>query len=367
MENSSTTSNNSSRPPTGLRGCLERIGDPSASNLVQSIRSFIISFSNKPPDPEKDSALFQEFLNNMEVAFRSHSLWATCSDEELESTIEGLEKYVMRKLYNQAFASVPEEVNSDKQLFEKIRLLQQFIQPKHLDIKPAFQNESSYMLAQKELQKISSHKAPRDKLMCIFNCCKVINDLLLNVTYTSGEYSVGADDFLPVLIYVIIKANPPQLHSNLLYIQRYRCQSRLVSEVAYYFTNFLSAVYFIRNLNAESLSIDKEEFQKEMDNANSHILGLSFKTSHDIYDHITNTSNESISNLTQEGKGPAELTKNSQINAYFEAFPFMYANAGDLTVDDVHELLDCYKRLVLVYLTRSKENIDNVKDSKGGI
>lgn len=50
----------------------------------------------------------------------------------------------------------------------------------------------------------------------------------------------GADDFLPVLIYVVIHANPPQLASNLEYIQRFRMHSRMVSESAYFFTQLVS-------------------------------------------------------------------------------------------------------------------------------
>lgn len=62
-------------------------------------------------------------------------------------------------------------------------------------------------LAQKELQKINMYKAPRDKLVCILNCCKVINNLLLNASIASNENPPGADEFLPVLIYVTIKVN----------------------------------------------------------------------------------------------------------------------------------------------------------------
>lgn len=51
----------------------------------------------------------------------------------------------------------------------------------------------------------------------------------------------GADDFLPVLIYVVIHANPPQLASNLEYIQRFRMHSRMVSESAYFFTQLVSS------------------------------------------------------------------------------------------------------------------------------
>jgi Rab5 GDP/GTP exchange factor len=49
------------------------------------------------------------------------------------------------------------------------------------------------------------YKAPRDKLACILNCCKVINNLLLNASVISNDNPPGADEFLPVLIYVTIK------------------------------------------------------------------------------------------------------------------------------------------------------------------
>lgn len=51
----------------------------------------------------------------------------------------------------------------------------------------------------------------------------------------------GADDFLPVLVYCVLRAAPTQLASNLAYITRYRLHSRLVSETAYFFTNLVSA------------------------------------------------------------------------------------------------------------------------------
>lgn len=43
---------------------------------------------NNAPNGERDSAAVQEFLGNMETAFRAHTLWAGCSEEELESAGE---------------------------------------------------------------------------------------------------------------------------------------------------------------------------------------------------------------------------------------------------------------------------------------
>lgn len=217
---------NAATAPLTFHDFLERMRHPSAADLVRSIKSFIVSFSSNAPNPERDSRSVQEFLITMEEAFRAHPLWAGATEDELDSAGEGLEKYLMTKLFNHAFGSLPEDAKHDQELSEKMSLVQQFIRPEHLDIQPNFQNETSWLLAQKELQKINTYKAPRDKLVCILNCCRVINNLLLNVSMATNDNPPGADDFLPVLIYVTIKANPPQLHSNLLYIQQYRRQSR---------------------------------------------------------------------------------------------------------------------------------------------
>ncbi|XP_021681425.2 vacuolar protein sorting-associated protein 9A isoform X2 [Hevea brasiliensis] len=367
-----------------------------------SILCFIVSFSNNAPDPEKDSSMVQEFLAKMEAAFRAHPLWAGCSDEELESAGEGLEKYVMTKLFTRVFASLPDDVKVDEQLSDKMSLIQQFIRPENLDIKPTFQNETSWLLAQKELQKINMYKAPRDKLVCILNCCKVINNLLLNASIASNENPPGADEFLPVLIYVTIKANPPQLHSNLLYIQRYRCQSRLVAEAAYFFTNMLSAESFISNINAESLSIEETEFEKNMEFARALLSGLSTDL-----DSLSNQSDQNVGNNLNtevlesklqalnsnkerdssirskssetrsgskdiqyvkdepsvakvpslsdiEDKGALMLLKEDLASVVFREYPYLFAHTGDLTINDVEDLLNNYKQLVFKYVCLSK-------------
>ncbi|KAL3504055.1 hypothetical protein ACH5RR_033896 [Cinchona calisaya] len=386
----------SSTAPLTWHDFLERMRQPSAAPFVKDIKSFIVSFMNNAREAERDSAAVQEFLGNMEMAFRAHTLWAGCSEEELESAGEGLEKYVMTKLFSCVFASLPEDVRVDDQLHEKIALIQQFIQPENLDIKPTFQNETSWLLAQKELQKINMYKAPRDKLVCILNCCKVINNLLLNASIAANENLPGADEFLPVVIYVTIKANPPQLHSNLLYIQRYRRQSRLVSEAAYFFTNMLSAETFIMNIDAKALSMDETEFERNMEYAQTLVSGFSggsdnrpgqsdenvgpLNPKHSWYPNKnqvpkmpnqsslesseTKLTNEepypkdqlskipSISDI--ENKGASVLLKEEKVNQAFQDFPYLYSQVGDLTVEDVEILLNNYKQLVFKYVSLSK-------------
>ncbi|CAN7068932.1 hypothetical protein IGI04_041728 [Brassica rapa subsp. trilocularis] len=372
----------------GLHDFLERMRKPSAGDFVKSIKSFIVSFSNNAPDPEKDSEAVQEFFTKMEAAFRAHPLWSGSSEEDLDSAADGLEKYVMTKLFTRVFASNTEDVISDEKLFQKMSLVQQFISPESLDIQPTFQNETSWLLAQKELQKMNMYKAPRDKLMCILSCCKVINNLLLNASIASKENAPGADEFLPVLIYVTIKANPPQFHSNLLYIQRYRRQSKLVGEASYFFTNLLSAESFISNIDAKSLSMDESDFEMKMESARARLSGLggsqSYQTDHGAAptahnpkrettllqsqssDSLSGTNEtlnqrselpikkaESISDL--ENKGAATLLNdNSEASKIFKEYPYVFASAGDLRVGDVEGLLNDYKQLVFKYVCLSK-------------
>lgn len=386
MENADRHS--TSTAPLTWHDFLERMRQPSAADFVKAIKSFIVTFSKNSPNPERDSAAVQEFLKNMESAFRAHPLWAGCSEEELESAGEGLEKYVMTKLFPHVFASVPDDVKLDDQLHGKMALLQQFIQPENLDIRPTFQNETSFLLAQKELQKINMYKAPRDKLVCILSYCKAINNILLNSSMASNDHPHGADDFLPVLIYVTIKANTPQLYSNLLYIQRYRGQSRLVGEAAYFFTNMLSAMSFVLNINAESLSMDEAEFDKNMESARSLLSGLSAaidelptRSSRNFgHDFKSESSLSSLVNkeeekedhsrvmkmpsvLDLENKGATVLLNEDQLNQVFQDYPYLFSHVGDLTVNDVEDLLNNYKQLVFKYVCLSR-GIDMNKELK---
>lgn len=416
---------NAATAPLTFHDFLERMRHPSAADLVRSIKSFIVSFSSNAPNPERDSRSVQEFLITMEEAFRAHPLWAGATEDELDSAGEGLEKYLMTKLFNHAFGSLPEDAKHDQELSEKMSLVQQFIRPEHLDIQPNFQNETSWLLAQKELQKINTYKAPRDKLVCILNCCRVINNLLLNVSMATNDNPPGADDFLPVLIYVTIKANPPQLHSNLLYIQQYRRQSRLVSEAAYFFTNLVSAESFIKNMDAKSLSMDEKEFEKSMQTAKLLLNGttshVNYPANHSSAEAVQFMSESTIPKMQvhklhqKEGneelqplgeyqasrmsakQPPVSIGKMDQSNEAYakdsseasrmsvqkleekeaaavlhaahtgqliREYPFLYASAGDLRVEDVETLLIAYKELVLKYVSLSKA-VESSSSHKG--
>jgi hypothetical protein len=97
-------------------------------------------------------------------------------------------------------------------------------------------------------------------MVCILNSCKIIYSILNKAS--SEGHAAGADEFLPLLIYVVLKSNPPQMHSNIQFISRFRNPSKMITEAGYYFTHVESAIDFIENLDASKLTIDPEEFER---------------------------------------------------------------------------------------------------------
>lgn len=239
---------------------LAKMRSPDAFDLVKPLKKFLDGFTVEPLSLADSIDHVRKFLDETSRQLNASALFELEDDDFAN---EGMEKYLMNKIYKHCFRPPnSDDECQDQALHDRISLLS-FLQAEHFDISPAcMKQDEEFEKAKKELIRMDSYKAPRDKMICIMNCCRIINNILIKAH--QEENKTGADEFIPLLIYVILCSNPPALLSNLLYIQRFRHPEKLLSEPGYYFTNVLSAVQFIQNMDARALTIDPHYFEQAL-------------------------------------------------------------------------------------------------------
>ena len=226
-----------------------RFFDPLAAEVKESVHSFIHTIASKPFSA-KSKTMLQSYLSAMEHTLSRHALWRDCDTEELAESIDALEKYILSfpGIVDCLCAQTRESVRRDWCIAHQLQRLQ-VITAADLDLPPPALCHPIMVLAITELERLNAVVAPQEKVEVIYRCSVLISRLLADL----GDGMNGADYFLPVFIYVIIKARPRRLFSTIDWVMSFRRPERLCGEREYYFTNFYSAVTYIENCSIKDV------------------------------------------------------------------------------------------------------------------
>lgn len=258
-------------PPFDFQWFLSLLRHKSADPIARYLKSFLNEFNKRTWSAQEQIKIITDFKIFIFDKMQLCPPFSKLSEPEMENSMEGMEKLIMNRLYTRTFSpEVPEghrddsheeDIIIDRLLDDKMTIWH-WIEGRHLDIPNRFlrNGEAFVKLASDELNKINHYRAPRDKVVCVLNCCKVIFGLLRQTNHEEN-----ADSFLPILIYVLIKAHPANLNSNINYIQRFRNPDKLFGEAGYYLSSLQGAVSFVETLDIKSLSITQEEFNRKVD------------------------------------------------------------------------------------------------------
>jgi hypothetical protein len=238
---------------------LETFKHPSCQPVVSEVRDFISRFPKVVPPGQREQAAerIHTFLTSADGKLAQAEVLQGVSKDEMNNMLEGLEKFVVNKLFNRLFQCEPSDIAIDATLSKHIECLS-WVTLEHLEIPVVVSGIDFMNHAVDNLRRIVQFKSPKDKLQCMLNACHLILSVLQQSNGTAD--TATADDFLPLLIYTILKANPSNLHSTLEYIQYFRHPDRLAGADEYLFTNLQSAVSFVQEINASVLTVSEEEY-----------------------------------------------------------------------------------------------------------
>ncbi|KAM7541114.1 hypothetical protein Aperf_G00000038733 [Anoplocephala perfoliata] len=243
-------------------------------------------------DISKFSESVKDFYEFMARRVYSDHIYQYGSTEQKEGLLNAIERFLSVWLYPWAFApSNTDDEEIDLKLQDRIRSFH-WISHKHLDapIDP-YSPQQSRHLEDAILHLIRQNEVlPTEaKLDQIVDCCReIMKALKLNAEAARSPASVAsnqqhqghdeavpsqiydepaADAFIPSLIWIVLRANPPLLHSNLQFITRFANENRVrAGEPACFFAHLCGAVEFIKHLNHESLGMTEDEFEEQMRN-----------------------------------------------------------------------------------------------------
>ena len=200
--------------------------------------------------------LLKESIKNEKKKRYIESIDETEKEIELKEFVNKIEEHIMRKIFKYVYPEEPLE--QDYAFYKKTKLLD-WVTPENLEIKKLYINQLG--LAILCIKKMDEAKSVTEKISCIRNAQTNVNNL---IKFSSGsEKDAGQDETTPIFQYIIIKAHPRRMISNINYIY---CFFDMYhgGQYAFLITQLQSFIAFIENVSHDQLKISKEEFDKNM-------------------------------------------------------------------------------------------------------
>eukprot|EP01017_Pseudomicrothorax_dubius_P038009 TRINITY_DN5640_c0_g1_i2.p1 TRINITY_DN5640_c0_g1~~TRINITY_DN5640_c0_g1_i2.p1 ORF type:complete len:383 (+),score=99.69 TRINITY_DN5640_c0_g1_i2:145-1293(+) len=353
----------------------ERLKQPKSLALYESMMKFTKEVQSGTIKVKDLKTTVQQFIAQFEEDFQN--LWAE-SEEDYQNNCEAIEGIITKLLYPKLI--VLYDTERDRRLSYLFKVFD-FIELSHLEAGPDIDAET-FAHAVENIRKIDQLKKPWDKLIVIVNCCKLVSSMVFHAK--EDDKPTGADDFLPVLIYVVLKAKPANIATNIEFIKDFRSAQRLRGLDEYYFTAFQSALEFIEQLDASKLKIDPEEFERKVEDARARIdfVGEVFDVgalpmSPSREESIADTEERSTKSEGKKDNGLAEMnqSKNVIINSFLNLryvppldsrkLKFATRTADSLLVSEVPDLLAEHKQILAAYNDLRRRLEDTITKGEG--
>lgn len=241
-----------------------------------SIKQFISKFSEYPWKEEKDQKyIFPRKLvlediyegNRSNKIFKSINLYMDIIKKHIKnpktnknlygndfakncnSIAEKIKDYILRHLYVHVYPADPSD--KDTLFYQQTEKLS-WITPEHLNIKKIYINQLSNAVMW--IKKVDTVKSVNDKLYCLNSAYNTMNN---TIKFSTGKTDAETDELTQILRYIIIKAQPKRMFSNINYIKCFLDDSDLKENLRLLLIQMESTTEFILNYDNKELNMSK--------------------------------------------------------------------------------------------------------------
>lgn len=318
---------------------LDRLKQPSTQTVVNDVKVFVNDFPSHLTRPQAARKIHTFITEAVPKLLATPAFEDEGSSEE-EQALEGLERFIILKLYKLLFRHAPADLREDDSVDNCIRKASSSAEV------PAMSAQSSQMFdaACQELQKVEQYRAPRDKVVCLLNAYRAVEGIVDEAALAAvvaGSRGTRSGQLRDLLTALLVRAAPPNMFSNVEFAGAFRHPKLVTPEEKQCLTDWSQAIAFLT---------DEKPPPPRM------------------REHDEEASSDTSAEAVGEGGGPFQGGRPARPAWLVDAgitFHFEDRAADELLVGETEELLDEYHRMVralreLSGVTQAdKETMDN--------
>ena len=184
--------------------------------VKQSIKEYLLN-QNRVGLPEEGQRRKERKKSDKELELER------LKEEQIKKKIETDSQRIFKEIMNYIMSKIYDKLFPKEYDFKDVKIHQQcvmlsWIEPHHIGRIPKINLETFLPTTLNYIQQLDDIKNPYEK-MAVFT--KVSEIILNTLNFCVGKVEGGVDDTLPLLLFVIIKAQPKSFASNMKFIELY--------------------------------------------------------------------------------------------------------------------------------------------------
>ena len=199
-----------------------------------------------------------DYFKSLSGLIKKEKIIKQFEKEERENIIFEFENYILIQLYDKLFPF--QETTQDVFFYRKCQRLS-FLKPENIKGMQITLEDDKWEKAIKVLKEVDEKFSPIDKIECVANSVKILQDA---INFNTGKGSLGVDDCIQPLVYAMLKSCPKNIISNCNYCNLYLNEELQKKGLGASLAQFNLIINIIKGMKHDELvGVTEEQFGKD--------------------------------------------------------------------------------------------------------